>query len=53
MKPQSPYNSTKKEFMIFFTVTLRLFMKYHSPPLFSVTQHHEKTLRPTHPLCVT
>ena len=32
----------KKGFMILFTVTLRPFVKYHSPPLFSVTQHYKK-----------
>ena len=56
MKSQSLHNSTKKGFMIFFTVMLRPFMKYHSdplplpplpqPPLFSVTQHHEKCWDP-------
>ena len=32
MKSRSLHNSTKKGFMNFFTVTLRPFMKYHSPP---------------------
>ena len=34
------------------TMTLWPFIKYHSSPLFFVMQHHEKTLRSTHPLCV-
>ena len=34
MKSRSPQNSTKQGFMIFFSVMLRLFMKYHSPPFF-------------------
>ena len=37
MKSRSLHSSTKKGFMIIFTVKLRPFMKYHSP-LFSVTQ---------------
>ena len=32
MKSRSLHNSTKKGFMIFFTVTLRPFIKCHSPP---------------------
>ena len=43
------HNSTKKGFMIFFSVTLRPFIKYHSHPLFSVTQHHEKHWDPPNP----
>ena len=39
----------KKDFMIFFTVTLQPFMKYNSYPLFSVTQHHEKRWDPPTP----
>ena len=49
MKSQSRHNDTLKGFMIFFTVTLRSFNKYHAPPLFSVTQHHEKGLEPPTP----
>ena len=49
MKSQSLHNSTKKGFIIFFILTLRPFMKYHSPPLFSVTQHHERRWDP--PTC--
>ena len=37
MKSRSLHSSTKKGFMIIFTVTLWPFMKYHSL-LFSVTQ---------------
>ena len=47
MKSRSLQNSTKKGFMIFFTVTLSPFMKYHSPPLFpsrNITKNVE-----THP----
>ena len=32
----------KKRLYDFFTVTLRSFIKYHSPLLFSVTKHHKK-----------
>ena len=46
MKSRSRHNSTKKGFIIFFTVTLRTFIKYHSLPLFSVTQYHEKCWDP-------
>ena len=35
MKSLSLHNSTKKGFIFFFTVTLRPFMKHHSPPLFT------------------
>ena len=34
MKARSGHNSTKIGFMIFFTVTLQLLIKYHSPPYF-------------------
>ena len=34
MKSRSCHNRTKKGFMIFFTVTLRSFIKYHPPPCF-------------------
>ena len=36
MKSRSRHNSTKKSFMIFFTMTLRPFIKYHSPPIKSL-----------------
>ena len=49
MKSRFPHNNTKEGFIFFFTVTLRLFMKYHSPPLFSVTQTHEKRCDPPNP----
>ena len=42
------HNGTRKGFMIFFTVTLQPFLKYHSPlcfPLRSITKYAE-----THPL---
>ena len=45
-KSRSRHNSTKKGFMIFFIVTLRPFIKYHSLPLFSATQCHEKRWDP-------
>ena len=48
MKSRSLHNSTKKGFTNFFTVTLRPFMKYHSPPGFpsrNITKNAE-----THPL---
>ena len=32
MKSRSRHNSTKKGFTVFFTVTLRPFIKYQSPP---------------------
>ena len=47
MKSQSRENSTNKGFMIFFSVTLRPFIKYHSPPRFpsgNITKNAE-----THP----
>ena len=47
MKSRSLHNRTKKGFMIFFTVTLQPFMKYHSPPCFpslNITKNAE-----THP----
>ena len=35
MKSRSRHNSTKKkDFRIFFTMRLRFFIKYHSPPYF-------------------
>ena len=40
---------SKKRLYDFFTVTLRPFMNYYSPPLFSVTQHHEKHRDPPTP----
>ena len=41
----------KKGFMNFFSVTSRSLMKYHSPPLFSITQHHEKLWDTPTPMC--
>ena len=35
MQARSRHNSTKESFMIFFTVTLRPLIKYHSSPCFS------------------
>ena len=34
MKSRSRHNNIKKGFMIFFTMTLRPFIKYHSPACF-------------------
>ena len=47
MKSQSHHDSTKKGFMIFFTVALQSFIKYYSPPCFpsrNITKNAE-----THP----
>ena len=47
MKSRSLHNSTKKRLYDFFTVTLRPFIKYHSPPYFpshNITKNAE-----THP----
>ena len=49
MKSRFLYNSTKKSFMSFFTVTLRPFIKHHSPSLFRHATWR-KALRPTHSL---
>ena len=49
MKFRSRHSSTKKDFYDFFTVPLQLFIKYHSSPLFSVTQHHGKRWEPPTP----
>ena len=40
--PISSQYYKKRLYDYFFTMTLWSFMKYHSPSLFSVTQHHEK-----------
>ena len=59
MKSRSLHKGTKTGFMIFFTVTLRPFMNYHSSPLFpsrnitdTVTDTDTETLTLTYPLCV-
>ena len=49
MKSRSHHDSTKKGFMIFFTVTLRSFIKYYSPPLVFCHATSRKMLKPTHP----
>ena len=55
MKSRSLHNSTKKGFNNFFTVTLRPFMKYHSPtnppppncfPSSNITKNAETHLPP-------
>ena len=51
MKSRFRHNSAKRGFMIFFTVTLQPFIKYHSPPLFSSrkitksTETHSSAMR--------
>ena len=51
MKSRSLHNSTKKGFMISFTVTLGPFMKYHSPSYFpsrnitKITDTHPPSMR--------
>ena len=54
MKPRSRHNSTKKNALrfFFFTVTLLPFTQYHSLPCLPL-RNITKTLRSTHPLCVT
>ena len=47
MKSRSLHNSTKKGFMISFTVTLGPFMKYHSPLCFPSRNIKKNT--DTHP----
>ena len=47
MKSRSLHNRIKKDFMIFFTLTLRTFINYHSPtylPSHNITKNAE-----THP----
>ena len=51
MKYRSRRNSTKKDFMIFFTVTSQPFIKYHSPRCFppsNITKNAETHPPPMH-----
>ena len=55
MKSRSRHNTTKKGFMIFFTVTLLPFIKYHSPPCFpsyNITKSTETHPAPMHDIII-
>ena len=50
MKSRSRHNSKNKGFMIFFTMTLQPFIKYHSTPCFpsrNITKNAETHAPPT------